>query len=114
MKKYLALLIVFSMMLMVSLSFVLAQTPRDEDDTALGERLTPGEGKTSFTNLSVRGLNVDGVPGYIEMVSSAGRIYYLYFADDGTLKQASPSQVATTASPNVTDWNNAGVRIGGQ
>jgi len=60
---------------MVSPSF--AQGPRGG---------TSSEGKTSFTNIAVTGLNDDGttggydagIPGYIEMTSTKGDIYYLY------------------------------------
>lgn len=89
---------------MVGLSF--AQTPRQP---------TSSEGKTSFTNIAVRGLNKDGtstitnpgVPGYIEMTSTAGNVYYLYVSHDGTLMLASEEIIGLGASPNTVSWGGA-------
>jgi len=92
-------------LLMVSFSLVLAQTPRQP---------TSSEGKTTFTNIAVVGLDVSGVPGYIEMVSSAGETYYLYIDDTGNLNVASAQTVGSGASPQTTDWNNYGTTVGEQ
>ena len=89
---------------MVGHSF--AQTPRDG---------TSSEGKSTFTNIAVRGLNKDGtsavinpgVPGYIEMTSTAGSIFYLYIDNDGTLRIASDVAMGLDASPNTVSWGGA-------
>lgn len=114
MKKYLAII---ALLLMIGTAF--AQTPRNyvdvKDNFAASEVSNiPSEGLTIFTDIAVTGLNVEGVPGYISMTSSTGRLFYLYIDDANTLRIASPNQVATTASPNMIDWNNVGERIGGQ
>lgn len=101
MKK--SLLTVLAFLFMVG--FSLAQTPRDN---------TSSEGKTGFTNIAVTGLNVDGVPGYIEMTNSEGRVWYLYVDDTDRLRIASAPQVGSGASPQTTNWNNLGTVVGTQ
>ncbi len=104
MKKFLAGFCVIAILLMVSLSF--AQGPRDG---------TSSEGKTTFTNLAVTGLNKDGtngtsapgLPGYLEMTSSAGNVYYLYVDYNGSLKLASAITVGIGASPTIVGWADA-------
>lgn len=114
MRKYCFLIVASIILLMVGLSF--AQTPRRNaaSDDGSNTEYRPSEGLTMFTNLGVTGLDVDGVPGYIEMISSSGKIFYLYIDDLDILRIASPSQVGLIASPNTTDWNNAGESIGRQ
>lgn len=100
MKKYLALVLT---VLMVGVAY--AQTPREN---------TSSEGKTGFTNIAVTGLNVDGVPGYVEMTNSEGRVWYLYIDDTDRLRIASAPQVGSGASPQTTNWNNVGTLVGTQ
>lgn len=86
---------------MVSQSF--AQSSRDG---------TPSEGKTTFTSIAVRGLNkagtdgryTTGLPGYIEMTSTAGNVYYLFVGYDGKLRIASDIAVGYLASPATVGW----------
>lgn len=112
MRKYIALVLV---LVVLMVSYALAQTPRDNADVRdLGNVYPKSEGLTTFTNVAVTGLDATGVPGYIEMISSSGRIFYLYVDDGGWLRIASPALVATSASPNVTDWNNLGDKVGSQ
>ena len=102
MKKSLFVAVIVGL-LMTSFSF--AQTPRDN---------TSSEGKTGLTNIAVTGLNVTGVPGYIELTSSAGRVFYLYIDGTDTVRIASAVQVGSGASPQSTNWNNVGDKIGSQ
>jgi len=101
-----------TILLMVGLSF--AQTPRDG---------TSSEAKTSFTNIAVRGLNQDGtsalndmgLPGYIEMTSTSGSVFYLYIGTDGVLRIASDTEVGFKASPSIVGWGDgSGVVVGTQ
>ena len=97
-------------LLMVSFSF--AQTPRQP---------TSSEGKTTFTNIAVVGLNdngadglVDtGLPGYIEMTSTKGDVFYLYIGYDGDLRIASEVAVGLSASPSVLGWGDASAPVVG-
>ncbi|GAF67476.1 unnamed protein product, partial [marine sediment metagenome] len=86
---------------------------------------TPSEGKTTFTNIAVVGLEKDGttiiatpgVPGYIEMTSCNGNVYYLYIDYEGYLCLASEEIVGHGASPAVLDWAGrlgSGVVVGTQ
>ena len=114
MRKFCFLFLVTSTILLM-VSFSLAQTPREG---------TSSEGKTTFTNIAVVGLDntpsgtidgfrVVGTPSYIEMVSSAGSTYYLYIGTDGRLRLASPVSVGVSASPATVGWaNSSGVIVG--
>ncbi len=103
-KLGLSLLVVSIILLMVSPSS--AQNSRDG---------TSSEGKTTFTNIGVRGLNKDGtsaivdpgLPGYIEMTSTAGNVFYLYIDYDGILRIASDAVIGRGASPNIVSWGGA-------
>jgi len=94
-------LVISVILLMVSPSS--AQTPRQP---------TSSEGKSGFVNISVRGLSKDGtegfvqpgLPGYVEMVSCAGNVYYLYIGYDGKLRLASELVVGYGASPSLFGW----------
>ena len=89
---------------MVSSSF--AQTPRQP---------TSSEGKTGFTNIAVRGLNLTGVPAYFEMTAGDGDVFYLYVGSDGKLRIASEGLVGTGASPSIVAWEDAsGTVVGDQ
>ena len=87
-------------------SFSLAQESR---------QLTSSEGKTTFTNIAVVGLNKNGtngttsqgLPGYIEMTSTSGSVFYLYIGSDGVLRIASEAAVGDLASPATIGWGNA-------
>ena len=112
MKKYLALFVVVAVLLMIDFSF--AQSPRGGTDS---------EGKTSFTNIAVVGIDKNGtngttnpgLPGYIEMVSTGGSTYYLYINYSGRLCIASDVAVGSGASPSIIGWTNAsGVIVGNQ
>src|SRR3990167_6289436 len=105
MKKIsIVLILVMATLLMVTFSF--AQESRQP---------TSSEGKTTFTNISVVGLNKNGsdgvvnqgLPGYIEMISSAGNVYYLYIDSNGSLKVASDVDVGYLASPALVGWADA-------
>jgi len=96
---------------MVSLSF--AETPRQP---------TSSEGKSGFTNIAVRGLAKDGtandvtdmgLPGYIEMTSTIGTVFYLYIGSDGLLRQASAVPVGFRASPSIVGWGDASAPLVG-
>ena len=99
-------------LLMVGIS--VAQQPRDYADSRDNINVLPSEGLSVFTNVGVTGVDVDGVPGYIMMLSSSGKIFYLYIDSRGFLMIASGATVGTTASPNTTTWSNAGERVGSQ
>ena len=97
---------------MVGLSF--AQGSRDG---------TSSEGKTTFTNISVRGLSNNGTnqttspgtPSYIEMTNAYGKVFYLWVDSTGTLRIASEVAVGYRASPATVNWRNAsGQRVGNQ
>jgi len=90
---------------------LLAQSPRQP---------TSSEGKTTFTNIAVVGLEATGVPSYIEMVDSLGDTYYLYVSQ-GRLRIASDVAAGSAASPSMTTWSKfstgkveVGVLVGGQ
>jgi hypothetical protein len=104
MRKYAFAVVVLSILLMAGISF--AQMPRNNTVSV--------DGKTSFTNVAAVGVEVDGVPGYLELTSSAGRVFYLYIDDGDFVKIASAIQVGSGASPQVTDWSNQGIRVGSQ
>ncbi len=103
-KLGLAVSVISIILLMVSPSF--AQTPRQP---------TSSEGKSTFTNIAVVGLNKDGtsavanpgVPGYIEMTSTAGNVFYIYIDNDGVLRIASDVVIGLGASPNTVSWGGA-------
>lgn len=101
-------------MILLMVSFSLAQTPRQP---------TSSEGKATFTNIAVVGLNKDGtgaynnqgLPGYIEMTSTAGAVYYLYIGSDDNLRIASERMVGYLASPATVGWADAsGPIVGNQ
>lgn len=104
MRKYAFVVVALSILLMAGIS--LAQVPRSDVPST--------DGKTSFTNIAVRGVDVAGVPGYIEMYSTANTTFYLYIDDYGKLRIASDVAVGSGASPQTTDWNNVGTVVGGQ
>ena len=103
-KLGLAVSVISIILLMVSPSF--AQTPRNP---------LPSEGKSTFTNIAVVGLNKDGtsavvnpgVPGYIEMTSTAGDVFYIYIDNDGVLRIASDAAVGLGASHNIVSWGGS-------
>lgn len=97
-------------LLMISSSY--AQNPREA---------TSSEAKTSFANIAVTGLNKDGsdgfyvpgLPGYIEMTSTKGDVYYLFIGYDGKLRIVSDVVIGLAASPNTVAWQDAsGVLVG--
>lgn len=95
MRKFcLSILAVSIILLMVSLS--IAQSPRQP---------TSSEGKTTFTNIAVTGLDATGVPGYIELMSTDGSTrYYLYVNSSAVLMIASEISVGLDASPQTVTW----------
>ena len=106
------LLVLVATLLIVNFSF--AQGSRQP---------TSSEGKTTFTNLAVVGLNKDGstnpanqgLPGYIEMTTSAGTVFYLFVDQSGRLKIASDIAVGYLASPAIVGWRDAsGSVVGAQ
>lgn len=112
MRKICFLVVLSVILLMVSPSF--AQTPRNG---------TSSEGKTTYTNIAVRGLNQDGtdgivdtgIPGYIEMTSTAGNVFYLWVDSDGVLKISSEVAVGFGSSPAIVGWGNAsGTKVSAQ
>lgn len=113
MKKFcLSFTVASTILLMVSLCF--AQVPRGQISS---------EGKTGYTNLSVVGLDKDGanaaaqpgLPGYIEMISTSGSVFYLYIGFDGDLRLASEQVIGTGASPTTIGWADAsGTVVGTQ
>ena len=103
---------VIAILLAVGISF--AQTPREG---------TSSEGKSTFTNIAVVGLEKDGtdgsrttgLPGYIEMISAKGERFYLYLGYDGNLRIASDLEIGFLASPALVGWSDAsGVIVGNQ
>lgn len=112
--RYIICLMVIAL-LMAPLCF--AATPRNP---------TSSEAKTVFTNIAVKGLNVDGVfggadirtvgtPGYIEMTSTANKVYYLFIDSKGDLRIASEVTVGFQASPAIVGWQDAsGTVVGTQ
>lgn len=99
-------------LLMISFSF--AQAPRDG---------TSSEGKSTFTNIAVRGLSNNGTnqttnpgtPSYIEMTNAYGKVFYLYVDSTGTLTIASEIAVGYAASPATANWRDAsGQNVGNQ
>ena len=56
-------------------------------------------GKTVFTNISVVGLDQEGLPGYIELLNPSGTPYYIWVDNKGKLRIASPKMVGYQASP---------------
>ena len=82
------------------------------------------EGKSGFTNISVRGLNKDGdagiygdpgLPGYIEIVSTAGNVFYLFVDYSGILRLASEVSVGDGASPSIISWaDSSGIKVSAQ
>lgn len=97
-------------LLMAPLCF--AQTPRQP---------TSSEGKTTFTNIAVTGLNNDGsdglvdpgTPGYIEMISTTGRTFYLYIDAGDMLRMSSGVGVGFSASPATIGWADGSGEIVG-
>ena len=111
MRKFCFLLVAGTILLMVTSSF------------AQYREGTTSEAKTSFTNIAVVGLDKDGtdatrnpgVPGYIEMTSTKGSVYYLFIDYDGTLRIASDIVIGQGASPSITAWtSSSGVVVGDQ
>ena len=109
--RKIACLLAISALLMVSLSF--AESPPREG--------TPSEGKTTFANIAVVGLGLDGLngttntgtPGYIEMINGKGYIYYLFIDSLGVLRVASAPNVGFQASPAIVGWSDASGRVVG-
>ena len=103
------LLVLTAILLVAVISY--AQSPRQP---------TTAEGKTTYTNLAVTGLDVTGVPSYIEFqaTDSLGTMskWYLYVNGmNGNLMIASSVTVGTTTAegaPKVTTWFNGAVIIG--
>lgn len=95
-----------------TVSFSLAQESRNG---------TSSEGKSTFTNIAVVGLNKNGgtnpnnqgLPGYIEMTSAAGDIFYLFVGADGKLILASAFAVGYGASPALVGWRDASGKVVG-
>ncbi|MBM4240576.1 MAG: hypothetical protein FJ150_02725 [Euryarchaeota archaeon] len=113
MRKLCIFSIVFTIVVSLMVTFSFAQTSREG---------TSSEGKTTFTNIAVVGLNKDGtddsittgVPGYIEMVSSTGSKFYLWIGADSKLHIASQTEVGYLASPATVGWSDAsGPIVGG-
>lgn len=98
MRKICFLVLVLAVILMVGISY--AQSPRQP---------TSSEGKTTFTNIAVTGLDATNVPGYIEMMSADGSTrYYLYVDSNGNLRIASEIAVGRpNASPSTVSWENS-------
>lgn len=98
--------------MLLIVNFSLAQEPRQP---------TSSEGKTTFTNIAVVGLNKDGssnpnnqgLPGYIQMTSTTGGVFYLYIGSDGKLRQASQIAVGYLASPSMVGWGDASAPLVG-
>ena len=103
MKKIGLSVLVVSLILLMAIP-LFAQSPRQP---------TSSEGKTSFTNIAIRGLNVSGVPGYIEIADTDGDIYYLWVDTDGNLMIASEIAVGYGASPATTSWASGQLGVGG-
>lgn len=103
-KLSVSLLLICVFLLMAKVS--LAQSPRQP---------TSSEGKTTFTNIAIVGLNNDGTnditahgtPAYIEMTSAKGDIFYLYIDYNGILRIASEVAVGYGASPATVSWASA-------
>lgn len=113
MRKFCLVIMVISIvLLMADFSLISAQTPREG---------TSSEGKTTFTNIAVVGLGIDGsnatvapgLPGYIEIVSTKGDKFYLYIGYDGKLRCASEVAVGLSASPTILGWGDASAPIVG-
>lgn len=110
------LLILLATILMVGIAFA-AETPREG---------TPAEGKSTFTNVAVVGINENGVPGYIEFTCpdpTLGTPYrwYLYVTSSGQVYIASSTTLSTTnveGKPPTSDWYSGttppGSLVGGQ
>jgi hypothetical protein len=69
MRKICVLLTISIFLLMVASSF--AQIPRANRDVRdlANQEWIPSEGLTMFTNIGTTGVDVDGVPSYIQMIS---------------------------------------------
>lgn len=94
-----------SLLILLMVSFAYA-APRNSIDS---------EGKSSFTNIAATGLDVSGVPGYIEMRDGSGNYFYLWIGTDGKFRIASDVAVGSGASPATTSWSDAwGVIVGMQ
>lgn len=91
---------------LLTVGIAFAQTPREGKSS---------EGKTTFTNMAVVGLDKNGtngstnpgLPGYVEMVSTKGDTFYLYIGYDGKLRCASEVAVGFGASPSIVSWRDA-------
>ena len=71
-------------------------------------------GKSNFGNIAATGLNVTGIPGYLELTwtNSSGTVYqsYLWVDSTGDLRIASSvTMAAYTSFPDVTSWEVGGV-----
>ena len=113
MRKFCNIIVVFAILILLMVSFSFAQASRDG---------TSSEGKTTFTNIAVVGLEKDGTdgttttgdPGYIEMTSSTGTVFYIWIGSDSRLHIASESAVGYLASPATVGWSDAsGPIVGG-
>lgn len=106
--KKLCLGLICIILLMVNLSF--AQTSAREE--------TNSDRKSTFTNLSLTGIDRDGVPAYIEMTTSGNKRVWLYVDDDLKLRLVSGATLGVTqgvlTSPPTTDWQNQGMVVGTQ
>lgn len=110
-KVCLSILLLSMLLLIVNISFA-EPVPRYN---------TSSVGKTGHTNIAVVGLNQDGtdgladtgIPGYIEMTSCKGDVYYLYIGYDGALRIASESAVGYGASPAIVGWADASAPLVG-
>ena len=86
------------------ISLASAQVPRNS---------VSSEGKSSYGNIAVTGLNATGLPGYIEMRDSSDETWYLYLDDNHILKVVSAVNIGSSlTSPRTTDWTNFGEIIG--
>lgn len=102
-------------LLMVGISFA-ADVPRYG---------TSSLGKTSYGNVAVRGLDRDatgetagsvatGCPGYIEITSTRGDVYYIFVDSRGLLRIASDTSVGYLASPATVGWSDASGEVVGR
>ena len=114
-------LVLIAILLMVGVSFA-DLNPREGTSTV--------DGKSSFTNLAVTGINEPIVPGYVEFVCSdsiSGTFRFYLYVDlaSGDLYLASAPQLGTTGvegKPQTVPWTSTnlpggtpiGDKVGGQ
>lgn len=112
--RKLCFLFLVSSIILLAIAPLFAQGSRDG---------TPSEGKTTFTNIAVVGLNNDGTngstltgtPSYIEMINGKGTRYYLFVDSLGALRIGSDTKVGYLASPAMVGWSDAsGTVVGAQ